>query len=300
MGRAPRRGWGQARKGERTEGGPRRGALSRAGAHQLPARLKRVAASGPTKDETSGQQGAMEEGVRSTVLMRALTLRSHLLCAHHKPGLSGEHLGEGSRRPKGSGVGLGWGVRQVGRRSEAGPHKCSLTCQPWRIEPNESGGALGTFWSEGPCFRVLTSSSRGPDPLTSPHLLCSALNQAPVDSGPLSLWRTTAVSRQDYCGPLLAGLPVLQQSQVPPWPRRLFTVRTLPVSPAPSAPLSPCWPRGPSHSSWSGLHLSHSFTFCTGKLPPCLVPALLSELSGRVTSSRKSSRALSLGQITLS
>ena len=123
MGRAPRRGWGQASKGERTEGGPRRGALSRAGAHQLPARLKRVAASGPTKDETSGQQGAMKEGVRLTVLMRALTLRCHLLCAHHKPSLSGEHLGEGSRRPKGSGVGLGWGVRQVGRRSEAGPHK---------------------------------------------------------------------------------------------------------------------------------------------------------------------------------
>lgn len=111
MGRAPRRGWGQARKGERTEGGLRRGALSGAGAHQLPARLKRVAASGPIKDETSGQQGALKEGVRSTVLMRALPLRSHLLCAHHEPGLSDEHLGEGSRRPKGSGVGLGRGGR---------------------------------------------------------------------------------------------------------------------------------------------------------------------------------------------
>lgn len=28
------------------------------------------------------------------------------------------------------------------------------------------------------------------------------------------------------------------------------------------------------------LHLSHSFTFCTGKRPPCLVTALLSDLSG--------------------
>ena len=44
MGRAPRRGWGQARKGERTEAGPRRGALSESGAYQLWVRLKRMAA----------------------------------------------------------------------------------------------------------------------------------------------------------------------------------------------------------------------------------------------------------------
>ena len=201
--------------------------------------------------------------------------------------------GEAAEDPRAQG--LAEEVRQVGRATEAGPHKW---LPDWGIEPNESGGALGTFWFEGPCLRVLTSSSRGPDHLTSPRLLCSAPNQAPVDSGPPSLWRTTAASLQDYCSPLLAGLPALQQSQVPPWPLRLFTVRTLCIS----NPISLFHPAGHMGlpTAPGQLHLSHSVTFCTGKLPPCLVTALLSGLRGRVTSSRKSSRAVGLGQITLS
>lgn len=46
MGRAPCRGWGQARKGERTEAGPRRGALS----GQVPTSCRSDSRAGQLKD----------------------------------------------------------------------------------------------------------------------------------------------------------------------------------------------------------------------------------------------------------
>ena len=64
----------------------------------------------------------MKVGVRAACPHeRALTLSCHLLSAHHEPGLNGEHMGEGRRRPKG--LGDSWEVGQVGRGTEAGAHR---------------------------------------------------------------------------------------------------------------------------------------------------------------------------------
>lgn len=79
----------------------------------------------------------MTAGVRSTVLMKTLTLRCHLLCAHREPGLKDEHLGEAAAGPRAQG--LAEDVRQVGRGTEAGPHK-------WQPDLPALGGRTQREW----------------------------------------------------------------------------------------------------------------------------------------------------------
>lgn len=149
------------------------------------------------------------------------------------------------------------------------------------------------------------SRSRSHGPNHGQHLL-SARNQAPVDSCP----RTPSVGPQPpsfriTAAPLLTGLLTLQQL-VASSPKSLpglqgFLRPGLHLCLQPRLPLlHPAGhmglPTAPGRRSAISLTRSHS---APGGSPPCLVPALPSELSRRVTSSRRSSRALGLGQITL-